>query len=143
MSGTAANTVGGLADYAGRLATSGASALSPMAQYTTAAGQFNAITARAASGDFEAMNSIASASDSFLAASRAVNGSGQGYASDYRKVVDILDRVSQQTPDMLTASVLQAETRTQTQTLVNQLAALRAEVVALRQQVAQSDSRPR
>jgi len=39
--------------------------------------------------------------------------------------------------------VLQAETRTQTQVLQTELKRLRDEVVALRQQVAQTDSRPR
>lgn len=143
LAASAAGTVGGLVNYAASLSTSSASALSPTAQYAAAADRFNALSKAAAKGDINALGGVAAASDAFLSTSRNINGGGAAYATDYRKVIDVLDRASRATPDTLTASVLQAETRTQTETLVAQLTALKTEVVALRQQVAQSASRPR
>jgi len=143
ISANASTTVSSLADYASGLGTSSASPLSPMAQYTQAAQQFGGVSRLAAEGDYSALSNITSSADTFLSLSRTVNGGGAGYASDYRRVLDALDKASLLTTDTLTASVLQAETRTQTQVLQTELKRLRDEVVALRQQVAQTDSRPR
>ena len=140
---SAATAVSGIADYASKLAVSPASALSPEAQYNYAENQFNSIAAAAARGEYTAITRLQSASDTLLSSSRVVNGSGSVYASDFSRVVNALDRISNVTPDTLTATVLQTETRTQTAVLSDALDGIKAEVAALRQQVAQTNNRPR
>ena len=71
-----------------------------------------------------------------------MNGSGAAYVADFNKVLDVLSNISATTTDQLTASVLTAETRTQTAILVDNLQALKDEVAALRRQVAQNAGAP-
>jgi uncharacterized membrane protein YdfJ with MMPL/SSD domain len=69
-------------------------------------------------------------------------GSGQKYVDAYNQVLAALSSVSKQNPDVLTASVLQQETRTQTQQLVDQLVILQQQVQALQDQLRQNTNIP-
>lgn len=139
---TAAAAVASLTAYTQSLQTSSASPLSPTAQLALAHSQFNAVSGAASAGDLNSLQQLQTYANSFLGASRVVNGSGAAYANDFQAVLDALDKTAQISPDPLTASVLQAETRTQTQILVDNLTALRAAVDAITAQLKQNSAAP-
>jgi len=60
----------------------------------------------------------------------------------FKQVSDALNSVAAVNPDTLTASVFALETRSQTQTLVDSLAALQNEVAALRASIASGAAMP-
>ncbi|MFT8245179.1 transglycosylase SLT domain-containing protein [Roseomonas sp. BN140053] len=109
--------ISSLADYAQSLQTSDASPLSARDQYDLTVGQFNAVSGAAMAGDYNSLSKLQGYSESFLAASRAVNGSGAAYAADFQRVVSALGEVGKVSPDTLTASFMATETRAQTDTL--------------------------
>jgi hypothetical protein len=131
-----------LADYVLKLQTSAASPLSPQDQLDIAQKQFNAVAGAAQAGDYRSVSQLQGFADTYLSASRNVYGSGAAYVADFGRVLDVLEQISTAPSDALTASVLQLETRTQTATLVDELQRLRAEVTALRQEVAQGSAAP-
>ena len=96
----------------------------------------------AAAGDFNSLSKLSTYSDSFLATSRTVNGSGTQYVADFNQVLDALAKAATATPDTLTASIAAMQVETQTTTLVAALARLQAEVTALRTEVSQGNGMP-
>jgi len=142
IAATAAAGVSSLSSYVTKLNTSGASPLSPLAQYSLASQQFDAVAGAAAAGDFNSVQKLTGYADALLAGSRVVNGSGAGYAADFARVLEVIGRVSSAAPDTLTASVLAAETRTQTQQLTDALAEVRKAVEAVRAQLQQGSAAP-
>lgn len=90
----------------------------------------------------QAKQALTGYADALLAGSRVVNGSGAAYAADFTRVLEAIGRVGSATPDTLTASVLAAETRTQTQQLTDALAEVRKAVEAVRAQLQQGSAAP-
>lgn len=128
--------------YVSKIQFGSQSPLNAKDQLSIATSQFQAVAGAAKAGDFNSVSQLSGFADNFLAASRVVNGSGAAYATDFRKVLDALTAVSANSSDALTASVLQAETRTQTQILVDELTKLRAAVAAVQSQIAQTSATP-
>ncbi|MFC5359447.1 phage tail length tape measure family protein [Azospirillum himalayense] len=137
-----AGTIQSLTSYASGLAFSDLSALAPEQQYSLATSQFNAVSGAAVAGDYNSLSQLQSYSDAYLRTARQQFGSGQGYADAFAKVTDVLSRVATVEPDRLTSSAMAMETRTQTATLVDELRSLKAEVSALRAQVAADGMKP-
>ena len=108
-----------LSEYARSLQFGAASPLSPQAQYAQSTSQFNAVSGAAMAGDFTSIQKLQSFSDAFLNASRGVHGSGEGYAADFKRVINALNAVGSIPQDTFTAAVYTAEMRTQTQQLVD------------------------
>jgi hypothetical protein len=140
--GTAAQAIASLSQYAFGLQTSAASPLNAQDQLALARSQFNAVSGAAAAGDINSIQQLQQYADTFINASRVVYGSGAAYVSDFQRVLDALNSVASVSPDTLTASVLQVETRTQTATLVQSLADLKAAVDAVTSQLRQNQSAP-
>jgi hypothetical protein len=142
LTSTAEASIASLVEYSKTLQTSDKSPLSPLAQLDLAKSQFQTQSGLASSGDYGAIQTLQNYSETYLAAAHTVYGSGIDYVKAFSEVISTLADISTQTPDMLTASVLQQETRSQTAILVEQLQELKDEVVALRLQVAQGTSAP-
>lgn len=119
LTSTATATITSLSDYARSLQQGGNSPLSPLGQYDLAKNQFNAVSTAAAQGDFNSIQKLQSYSDAFLSASKGVFGSGEGYASDFNRVITALQNVAVIAPSTLTQAVYISEVRTQTQQLTS------------------------
>ena len=139
---TASASLQSLNAYALSLQTGSNSPLSPKAQLDLASRQFDIQSALAKGGDYTAIQSLQTYSDTYLNAAHTVFGSGMDYVQAFSKVIDTLATVATVTPDTLTASILQTETRTQTDILVDQLQQLQDEVRQLRLEIAQGTSAP-
>jgi hypothetical protein len=140
---TAAGWVRGLADYATGLRTRQDSPLSATQQYWGASQDFNATLSAAMGGSGDAIGRLTGSADTFLAASRTIYGSGEGFARDWTRVVDALGAIGSKSADELTASVLQSEMRSQTEILRDELVRLRDEVVQLRTEQRLANAAPR
>ena len=138
----AAGNIANLATYASGLQTGSSSPLSPQAQYALATQQFNAVAGAAQQGNPTSIAQLQQYSDAFLSASRGVNGSGAGYASDFQKVLGVLGSVGSISAATLSQNTFVSETRTQTQVLNTSLQNLIAEVTALRTAVSQAQAKP-
>jgi hypothetical protein len=134
--------VASLADYASGLRVANDNPLTPTARLGLASSQFDADLAAAVGGDFRAVSRIQGSADTLLSLSRDVYGSGQGFAATFDRVLAGIGSVADLGDDRLTASALAAETRSQTETLVDALARLQAEVTALRREVQQAGANP-
>lgn len=140
--GTAAGLIGGIADFARSLRTANDNAGNPMSRLAAAESQFSANVQAALSGDLSALGRVQSSAETFRGLSRDVFGTGQGFASAEARIVAALDQIGGISGDQLTASVLAAETRNQTDTLVAALARLQDEVAALRREARQQGANP-
>jgi hypothetical protein len=140
--GQALSIISQISQYAASLQTGSLSPLSPQAQYALASQQFAATSAAASQGDVTALQNLTAQANTFLTAAQVMYGSGQKYVDAYNQVLAALSSVSKQNPDVLTASVLQQETRTQTQQLVDQLVILQQQVQALQDQLRQNTNIP-
>jgi hypothetical protein len=138
----AAAQVTSLVDYARSLTYSPLSPLSPQEQFRQAERQFQAVAGAAAAGDWSSIMQIQSYADAYLQAARGVYGSGTGYVEVFRRVTDALERVGEMAPNQLTDAVYREETRRQTDTLREELTALRQEVRRLRAAVEQGSRAP-
>jgi hypothetical protein len=139
---TATGLVDGIADYARRLRTANDNSGNPLSRLSAADRQFSATVSAALSGDTAALGRLTADAETFRGLSRDVFGSGQGFADAEARIVGALERVGLVGADQLTASILAAETRTQTETLVAALGRLQAEVTALRQDARQAAANP-
>lgn len=133
----ATGVLASLTDYARSLRTGDRNPASPLARYDDASREFQAVSGAAAAGDFRSASELSGYADTLLAASREINGSGARYAADFGRVQQALQGVADVRPDVLTASAAAEQTREQTQVLRDALSDLRAEVVALRREIAQ------
>lgn len=133
----AGNVLSGLADYARSLRVGDRNPGSPTAQYQDAVRQFQAVSGAAAAGDFRSARELSGYADTLLQASREVNGSGLAYARDFQRVQQALEGVAAVPLDTLTASAAAEQTREQTTAITDELSRLRAEVTALRREMAQ------
>lgn len=141
-SAAAGSIVISMSDYVRRLRMSDASPLTPQQKWEAESREFDAVLGAAQAGDWTSLTQLTGYADALLATSRDVHGSGAAYVADFKRVLDALEKVGQMPADTLTASIMQAETRTQTATLVEELGKLRSEVVALRREVAQGSAAP-
>ena len=126
-----------LKDYANSLRVGDQSPLSARSQYDLAKSQFQAVQGAAAAGDYNSAAKLQQYSQTFLQASRTLNGSGAGYASDYNAVLTALQGVADVGADKLTNSALLQATQTQTAQLSTKFDELKAELVALRREYQQ------
>ncbi len=126
-----------LTAYAQSIQTGAASPLSAQSQYSLAKNQFQAVSSAAGAGDFNSAQKLQSYAQTLLSASRTVNGSGTGYASDYSAVLTALQGVANAGSDALTNSALIESTKTQTAALSTKFDELKVEIVALRREYAQ------
>lgn len=133
----AGGVLSGLADYARSLRAGDRNPASPMAQYDDAVRQFQAVSGAASAGDFRSARELSGYADTLLQASREVNGSGMGYARDFERVQQALEGVASVPLDTLTASAAAEQSREQTAAITDELGRLRAEVTALRREMAQ------
>ncbi|GGG51749.1 hypothetical protein GCM10010964_43660 [Caldovatus sediminis] len=138
----AAAQVTSLADYARSLTYSPLSPLSPQQQFRQAERQFQAVAGAAAAGDWSSIAQLQGYADAYLQAARGVHGSGVGYVEAFRRVTDALERVGEMAPGQLTDAIYREETRRQTDTLREELTALRQEVRRLRAAVEQGSRAP-
>lgn len=129
--------VDSLKDYANSLKVGDQSPLSAMDQYALAKSQFQAVQGAAAAGDYNSAAKLQSYSQTFLQASRTLNGSGAGYANDYNSVLTALQGVADAGQDKLTASAMAEATQAQTVALSTKFDELKAELVALRREYQQ------
>ncbi len=134
--------VASLADYASGLRVANDNPLTPTARLSLASSQFDTDLAAALGGDFRAVSRIQGSADTLLSLSRDIHGSGQGFAATFDRVLAGIGGIADLGDDRLTASALAAETRSQTETLVDALARLQAEVTALRREVQQAGANP-
>jgi hypothetical protein len=140
---SAANaTVVNISSYLNKLETSSGSPLSPKAQLALAEQKFDAVAKKAKSGDFNSLGDVTDFSDQLLSASRAVNGSGTAYVTDFNKVLDTLSSLTNVTPDQLTASEFNIGTQTQTAALQESLDLVKAELIAIKTQLRQNGTAP-
>lgn len=139
---TAGGVVVSLADYARNLRAGGASPLSAQSQFSIASEQFDTAAAAAAGGDWQSVTRLTSYADTLLSAGRNLYGSGAAYVETFNRVLEAIEKVAQQPAEQLTAQVLRAETRTQTDVLKSGLDDLKAELAALRREVAQGSAMP-
>ncbi|MGK7870981.1 hypothetical protein [Falsiroseomonas sp. E2-1-a20] len=139
----ASGVIGGLGDFARGLRTDGSNSGNPLSRLSAADAQFTGDLSGALGGDFQALSRLRDSAGTFLSASRDVNGTGVGFARDEGRVISALEQVGGLGSDALTNSANEAGRQTQTQTLVGELQALRAEVNALRREQQQLNTRPR
>ncbi|ETC99078.1 hypothetical protein P792_06215 [Asaia sp. SF2.1] len=119
--GSAASVISNLLDFAKGLNLSGYSPLSAEAQYRAANDNFTSIAAQAQRGDYEALQSLRSASETFLAQSQSYNGSGRDFVSDYTRVQQLLQSIGTIRPNTITESALKAMLASNNQTLAELL----------------------
>lgn len=127
-----------LSDYARSISYGDTSPLSPMSQYEQAQRDFNAVAGAARAGDFNSLSKLPGFGSTLLQTSRAVNGSGIGYANDFGLVQDTIRGVATQSSESLIAAAMQAATKEQTSVLGELLQQLVAkadeQLVILRQE---------
>lgn len=139
---SALSVIGGITQYVRSISTGEMSGLAPEQQLGLARSQFHAVSGAALAGDFGSLRQITGYADSLLRAARQQYGSGAGYAGAFAEVTEVLSRLSSIDPDQLTQQAFVVETRSQTQTLVTELQALRREVEMLRRETGQSGNAP-
>jgi hypothetical protein len=139
---TASATVVSISDYIKKFSLGSASPLSANSQYDIASRQFDSVANSAIGGNFAASQQFTSYADSLATSARTVYGSGAGYAAVVDRIVTAANQIASQGSEALTAGVLMAETRTQTQVLGEKLDTLTAEVALLRQQTQQAANIP-
>lgn len=137
-----APSISGLADYARGLRTANDNSGNPLSRLAAAEADFTATASRAQSGDLSALGRLQQAAEQFRGLSRQVFGTGSGFADAESRIVAALESIGGLSSDQLTASVLAAETRNQTDTLVAALGRLQDEVAALRREARQQGSNP-
>ena len=139
---SAGGVVVSLADYARNLRAGAASPLSAQSQFSIASEQFDTAAAAAAGGDWQSVTRLTGYADTLLSAGRNLYGSGTAYVETFNRVLAAIEKVAQQPAEQLTAQVLRAETRTQTDVLKSGLDDLKSELAALRREVAQGSAMP-
>jgi hypothetical protein len=122
----------GLRDFGRGLMRSEFSPFSSRQQYDAAAASFAEMSARAASGDAGAIRELQTASSNFLTSSRQVFGSGVQSVRDFQAVTEAISRVADLGEDRLSASFYAETQRAQTDRVVEELKAVRAELAQLR-----------
>jgi tRNA A37 threonylcarbamoyltransferase TsaD len=121
-----------LTQYARSLRTSDIAPGNPMDRFTIAERQFNAVAGAAASGDAASIASFQGYANEYLSASRAVYGSGAGFADAFSRVTSFIERIGEQQANDLTASVYNAGNAALSASIVAAIERLQEEVVVVR-----------
>ncbi|KXV62629.1 phage tail protein [Acetobacter orleanensis] len=130
-----ASTFGSLTDYAKGLSMSDASPLSAADKYAAANDNLHADYQAALSGNSTALGSIQNDMQTFLSLSKALNGGGIGYTSDYQQIVTMLQNLGSIGTGDLTADAMRKITEDQTTTLDGSLRRLEAAVQQLQSEI--------
>ncbi|KXV66562.1 phage tail length tape measure family protein [Gluconobacter oxydans] len=115
------SVISSLTSYAQGLAFSDASPLSAQDQYAAANDNFTTDLASAKSGDFTALQNLQGYASTLLSTSQAWNGSGQGYVTDYQRVMQALQDVGNTSSTSLISSEMKAALQSQTDVLADLL----------------------
>ncbi len=128
--------------YARSIQTGSASPLSPSAQYALARQQFEQQVRLANAGDFGAMQNLTGYAETFRTASRAMFGSGAGYAQDFQSILSALEAFSAQSADTLTARAFASISQSNTQTMVAALSELKVVLSQIKDEIRHQASGP-
>jgi len=128
--------VDSLGAFSDELALSDASTLSPTRKLEEARRQYEALLAQARAGDADAAGQLPTVAKALLDASRAVNASNAGYASDYNYVTSTIEEIRGQFENQLTVEeAMLAELEKQTAGMQSQVDAANAAVDAAEAQL--------
>jgi hypothetical protein len=131
-----------LLSYVQKLQGSSDSPLSATDQYSLARNQFNAVSGAAQAGDATSIGNLPTYADAFLSASRAVNGSGLGYANDFNSVTSSVSSIASLGAAALTQSFMQAAMQSQTAAIVTAIQSLQTQVAGLQTALSQASLQP-
>lgn len=126
--GGALGVITNLRGYAASLATGEASSGTATDRLTAAQRQFDAVFGAARAGDANSISGLQGAAEAFRSNARDVFGGGQGYADALRLITDRISNIGGFGADALTQSFVAENARTNTDRVVDQLAALRADI---------------
>jgi len=129
------NVIQQITQYARSLQVGEASPFSARAQYDIASRQFDTGLAAARAGDFTALQNLTSNAEVLRNASRALSGSGLGYAQTYDRIAKALESVSATSPQALTAMAMAQIAQTNTQTMVAAINDLKSALVQIRDSI--------
>ncbi|MBM3096601.1 phage tail length tape measure family protein [Gluconobacter cerinus] len=115
------SVISSLTSYTQGLAFSDASPLSAQDQYAAANDNFTQDLAAAKSGDFTALQNLQGYASTLLSTSQTWNGSGQGYVTDYQRVMQALQDIGNTSSASLISSEMKAALKSQTDTLADLL----------------------
>jgi hypothetical protein len=130
-----ASVFGDISAYVAKLGTTDKSPLSPLGQYDYAKGQFNAVAGAASAGDAQSLQKFTSYADTFLTASRAVNGSGAQYAADFNRVLDAATQILNVPTETVTQSFLTLQLRDVKDGIVDKLDELNNNITQVRREL--------
>ena len=126
--GGAMGVITSLRGYAASLATGEAGSGTAMDRYAASQRQFDAVYGAAAAGDANSISGLQGAAETFRSNARDIFGGGQGYADALRLITDRISNIGGLGADALTQSFVAENARTNTDRVVDQLAALRADI---------------
>lgn len=115
------SVISSLTSYTQGLAFSDASPLSAQDQYAAANDNFTTDLAAAKSGDFTALQNLQGYASTLLSTSQTWNGSGQGYVTDYQRVMQALQDIGNTSSASLISSEMKTALKSQTDTLADLL----------------------
>lgn len=128
---SALSVVTSLSDYSRSLAQGDLSPLSGQSKYNLASAEFRTTAQAAVGGDFNALSRLADVSNTFLGASRNLNGSGAQYAADFAAVQNTVRTAASQSPEAIVAAAIQASEASQTAVLGSLMEQMVAKLDAL------------
>ena len=131
-----------LTEYSRGLTVGDASPLSLRDQYAAATDTFRTTAAKAAGGDFSAAQDLQEVAESYRQASKAVNGSGTGYAETIREITAALSQVSDAS-NALTVDAQRAIAQEQTDQVVASIESLASQVTDLKAALLMLMQKPR
>jgi hypothetical protein len=142
VAGGLVGTVGGITAYARGLRTANDNSGNPMSRLSAAESSFFGDAGAALNGNMDALGRITNSAETFRTLSRAVYGTGQGYAATEARIAETLGRIGAIGAEQLTASAMDAITARQTDVLASGQALLVEEVRKLRDELRQMQTNP-
>jgi hypothetical protein len=130
-----AGTLGGITQFIQSLQFGDASSLSPEAQLRLANSQFDILSTRALNGDYDAVSQITGAAGNLLSTGRGVYASSAGYTDLERRVVGVLEGISNISTDTLTNSAMASIAKDLGDRIVDVNNELKTEIRLLRKQI--------
>ncbi len=126
--GSASGVITNLRGYVTSLATGEASSGTAMDRFTASQRQFDAVYGAARAGDANSISGLQGAAETFRTNARDIFGGGQGYADALRLITDRISGIGGLGAEALTQSFVTDNARKNTDRVVDQLAALRADI---------------
>jgi hypothetical protein len=140
--GSLVGTVSGIAAYARGLRTANDNSGNPMSRLAAAESSFFGDAGLALNGNLDALGRITSSAETFRTLSRAVYGTGQGYAATESRIAEALGRIGGIGAEQLTTAAMDAIAARQTDVLGGGLTRLTEEVTKLRDELRQLQGNP-